>query len=174
MTCSNLLNGIDTWICASCKVDVSSLVIPGQFCNSYISFVSLQIDEFQIWVKEQWEKAKVTMMKSPSKEEKVVDMKAAAQQSRGATWQLSVEATRPPGDGAGAGATGAGAGRPAGAEEGMLFETLPIFYPPSFQEEYSDTSTNAGSKYLPPKHYQKSTSWSIEIRSQARKDSDKM
>jgi hypothetical protein len=77
---------------------------------------------------------KVTMLKSPSKEEKVVDMKAAAQQSRGATWQPSVEATWPPGDGAGAGAAGAaaGAGRPAGAGEAMLFETLPIFYPPHF------------------------------------------
>ncbi len=103
----------------------------------------------------------------------VVDMKAAAKQSRGATWQPSVEATGPPGDGAGAGAAGAGAGGPAGAGEGMLFETLPIFYPPTIQEEYSDTSTDAGSKYLPPKHYQKSTSWSIKTRSQARKASDR-
>ncbi len=108
----------------------------------------------------------------------VVDMKAAAQQSRGATWQPSVEATRPPGDWAGAGAAGAGAGAgaggPAGAGEGMLFETLPIFYPPTIQEEYSDTSTDAGSKYLPPKRYQESTSWSIKTRSQAKKDSDRM
>ncbi len=87
MTHSNLLNGLDTCICTSCKVDMSSLVVPCQICNSYIPFVPLQIDEFQIWVKEQQEKAKVAMMKSPSKEEKVVDMKAAAQQSRGATWQ---------------------------------------------------------------------------------------
>ncbi len=102
-------------------------------------------------------------MKSLSEEEKIVDMKAAAQQSRGATWKPSVEATRPPGDGAGAGATGARAGEPAGAGEGMhmLFETLPIFYLPTFQEEYSDTSTGAGSKYSPPKRYQKSTLWSI-------------
>ena len=152
---------------------MSSLVVPCQFCNSYIPKVPPQIDEFQIWVKEQWEKAKVMMMKSPSKEEKVVDMKAAAQQSRGATWQPSVEAMQPPGDGAGAGATGAGAGGPARAGKGMLFETLPIFYPPTIQEEYSDTSTDAGSKYLSPKSYQKSTSWSIKSRSQARKDLDR-
>ncbi len=63
------------------------------------------VDEFEIWVKEHQEKAKVMIMKSPSKEEKVVDMKAAAQQSGGATWQPSVEATQPPRDGAGAGAT---------------------------------------------------------------------
>ncbi len=59
----------------------------------------------------------MTMMKSPSKEEKDVDMKAATQQSRGATWQPSVEATRPPGDGAGAEAAGAGAGGPAAVHE---------------------------------------------------------
>ncbi len=35
MTRSNLLKGLDTWICTSCKVDVSSLVIPCQICNSY-------------------------------------------------------------------------------------------------------------------------------------------
>ena len=167
MTRSNLLNGLDTWICTSFKVDMSSLVIPCQICNSYIPKVLLTIDEFEIWVKEQREKGNLTMMKA------VVDMKAAAQQSRGATWQPSVEATQPPGDGAGAGATGAGAGGPAGAGEGMLFETFPIFSPPTFQEEYSDTSTDAGSKYLPPKRYQKSTSWSIKTRSQARKDSDR-
>jgi hypothetical protein len=103
----------------------------------------------------------------------VIDMKAATQQSRGATWQPSVEAMQPPGDWTGAGATGAGAGEPAGAGEDMLFETLPIFYPPTIQEEYSDTSTDADSKYLPPKHYQKSTLWSIKTRSQAWKDSDR-
>ncbi len=94
------------------------------------------VDEFEIWVKEQWEKAKVTMMKSPSKEEKVVGMISTTKQSKGVTWQPSVEATRSPGDGAGAGATGAGAGRPAGAGEDMLFETFLIFYPVTFQEEY--------------------------------------
>jgi hypothetical protein len=151
MTLSNLLNGLDTWICTSCKVDVSSLVIPCQICNSYILKVPLMVDEFEIWVKEQRKKENLTMMKV------VVDMKAAAQQSRGATWQPLVEAKEPQGDGAGAGATGAGAGGPAGAQEGVLFETLPIFYPPTIQEEYSDTSTDAGSKYLPPKRYQKST-----------------
>jgi hypothetical protein len=50
----------------------------------------------------------------------------------------------------------------------------PYSTPPTIQEEYSDTSTDLGSKYLPPKHYQKSTSWSIKTRSQARKDSDRM
>ncbi len=64
-------------------------------------------------MKEQQEKGNSTMMKSPSEEEKVVDMKATTQQSRGATWQPSVEAMQPPGDGAGAGAAGAGAGGPA-------------------------------------------------------------
>ncbi len=132
------------------------------------------VDEFEIWVKEQQDKAKVTMMKSPSEEENVVDMKAASHQSRGATWKLSVEATQPPGDGAGAGAAGAGVGGPAGAGEGMLFKKLPIFYPPTFQEEYSDTSTDAGSKYSPPKRYQKSKLWSIKTRIQAMKDSDRM
>jgi hypothetical protein len=66
----------------------------------------------------------------------VVDMKAAAQQSRGATWQPSVETTRPPGDGAGAGAAGAGAGGPAGAGEGMLFKTLPYHRPWYWRESY--------------------------------------
>jgi hypothetical protein len=64
MTCSNLLNGLDTWICTSCKVVVSSLVIPSQICNSYIPKVSLTVDEFEIWVKEQWEKGNLTMMKA--------------------------------------------------------------------------------------------------------------
>jgi hypothetical protein len=72
MTGSNLLNGLDTWICTSCKVDMSSLVIPCQICNSYIPKVPLMVDEFEIWVKEQQEKGNVTMMKA------VVDMKAAA------------------------------------------------------------------------------------------------
>jgi hypothetical protein len=35
-------------------------------------------------------------------------------------------------------------------ERGMFFETFPSFYPPTFQEEYSDTSTDIGSKYSPP------------------------
>jgi hypothetical protein len=56
MTCSNLLNGLDTWICTSCKVDMSSLLIPCQICNSYIPKVLLMVDEFKIWVKEQQEK----------------------------------------------------------------------------------------------------------------------
>jgi hypothetical protein len=72
MTRSNLLNGLDTWICTSCKVDVSSLVIPCQICNSYIPSIPLMVDEFEIWVKEQREKGNSTMMKA------VVDMKAAA------------------------------------------------------------------------------------------------
>jgi hypothetical protein len=37
-------------------------------------------------------------------------------------------------------------------ERGVLFETFSSFYPPTFQEEYSDTFTDAGSKYSPPKH----------------------
>ncbi len=53
-----------------------------------------------------------------------------AQKAATPTQQSSVEAMRPPGDGAGAGATGAGAGGPAGAGEGMLFETFLSFYPP--------------------------------------------
>jgi hypothetical protein len=81
MTHSDLLNGLDTWICTSCKVDMSSLVISCQSCNSYIPKDPLMVDEFEIWVKEQWEKGILTMMKA------VVDMKVAAQQSRGATWQ---------------------------------------------------------------------------------------
>ncbi len=52
MTHSNLLNGLDTWICTSCKVDMSSLVIPCQICNSYIPKAPLMVDEFEIWVKE--------------------------------------------------------------------------------------------------------------------------
>jgi hypothetical protein len=36
-------------------------------------------------------------------------------------------------------------------ERGMLFETFPSFYPPTFQEEYSATSTDVGRKYSPPK-----------------------
>jgi hypothetical protein len=56
----------------------------------------------------------------------------------------------------------------------MLVETLPIFYHPTIQEEFSDTSTDASSKYLPPKRYQNLTSWSIKTKSQARKDSDRM
>jgi hypothetical protein len=65
MTSSNLLNGLDTWIYTSCKVAMSSLVVPCQVCSSYIPKVPLQIDEFEIWVKEQQEKAKAMMMKSP-------------------------------------------------------------------------------------------------------------
>jgi hypothetical protein len=87
MTRSHLLNGLDTWICTSFKVATSSLVVPYQICNSYIPFVHLQIIEFETWVKEQQEKAEVMMMKSPSQEEKVVDMKAATQQSRAAVSQ---------------------------------------------------------------------------------------
>jgi hypothetical protein len=48
MTCFNLLNGRDTWICTSCKVYMSSLVIPYQICNSYIPKVPLTVDEFEI------------------------------------------------------------------------------------------------------------------------------
>jgi hypothetical protein len=95
MTRFHLLNGLDTWICTSCKVAMSSLVVPCQICNSYILLVPLQIDEFEVWVNEQWEKANVRMMKSLTKEETVVDMKAAAQHLKGATWQTSVEAMRP-------------------------------------------------------------------------------
>ncbi len=105
------------------------------------------------------------MMKSPSKEEKVVDKKAATP-----TQQPSDEVTHPPEDGAGVGAAGRGAGGPAEAGEGVLFET---FYPLTFQEGYSDTSTDVGSKYSPPKAYQKSTPWSIKTRHQARKDTDR-
>jgi hypothetical protein len=53
MTCTNLLNGLDTWICTSYKVDMSSLVILCQICNSYIPKVPLTVDDFEIWVKEQ-------------------------------------------------------------------------------------------------------------------------
>jgi hypothetical protein len=44
MTCSNLLNDLDTWICTSCKVDLSSLVILCLICNSYIPIVPLAVD----------------------------------------------------------------------------------------------------------------------------------
>jgi hypothetical protein len=42
--------------------------------------------EYARWMKE-WEKAKATMRKSLSEEEKVVDKEAVTQQSRPATWQ---------------------------------------------------------------------------------------
>ncbi len=129
---------------------MSSLVVPCQFCNSYIPKVPPQIDEFQIWVKEQREKAKVMMMKSPSKEEKVVDMKATAQQSRGATWQPSVEATQPPGDGTGAGAAGAGAGGPAAVDKFEIWvkeqwekATMTMMKSPSDKEKVVDMKTAA-------------------------------
>jgi hypothetical protein len=67
----------------------------------------------------------------------------------------SVEATHPPGDGAGAGATGAGGPARVGEDVEMgdgedgssnLFAT---FIQPTNQEEYSETSTDAGSIYSP-------------------------
>ncbi len=67
----------------------------------------------------------------------------------------SVEATRPPGDGAGAGA--AGAGGPAGLGEDVEMadgedgssNPFATFIQPTNREEYSETSTDAGSIYLP-------------------------
>ncbi len=64
----------------------------------------------------------------------VVDIKAAAQQSRGATWQPSVEATQPPGDGAGAGDAGAGAGGLAGAGRVCFLRYCPYSTPPPFRK----------------------------------------
>jgi hypothetical protein len=65
MTCSHLLNGLDKCICTRCKVDVSSLRVSCQICNSIIPFVPLQIDEYEnfakskgwsipIWMKDNW------------------------------------------------------------------------------------------------------------------------
>jgi hypothetical protein len=74
MTHSHLLNGLDAWICTRCKVDVSSLRVPCQICNSIIPFVPLQIDEYEIfakskgwsiliWMKEQLEKEQLEKAK---------------------------------------------------------------------------------------------------------------
>ncbi len=67
----------------------------------------------------------------------------------------SDEATRPPGDGAGARAAGAGGPARVGEDVEMadgedgssnLFAT---FFQPTNREEYSETSTDAGSIYSP-------------------------
>ncbi len=67
----------------------------------------------------------------------------------------SVEATCPPGDGAGARATGAGG--PAGVGEDVEMadgedgssNPFVTFIQPTNQEEYPETSTDAGSVYSP-------------------------
>jgi hypothetical protein len=41
-----LLNGLDRWICTSCRCEVSSLMVPCQICKSFICFVPLNMDEF--------------------------------------------------------------------------------------------------------------------------------
>ena len=45
-----LLNGLDRWICTSCKIEASSLSARCQGCKSYIPFVPLEIAEFENFV----------------------------------------------------------------------------------------------------------------------------
>ena len=56
-----LLNGLDRWICTSCRGEVSSLMVPCQICKSFIRFVPLDMDEFKKFAKSKgcipcWEK----------------------------------------------------------------------------------------------------------------------
>ncbi len=46
-----LLNGLDRWICTSCRGEVSSLMVPCQICKSFIRFVPLEMDAFKKFAK---------------------------------------------------------------------------------------------------------------------------
>lgn len=56
MTRYNLLSGQDCWICTSCSVIVPSLTMPCGVCNMYISFVPLEMKEFEGFVRGQRKK----------------------------------------------------------------------------------------------------------------------
>ena len=61
LICFYLLNGLDRWICTSCRGEVSSLMVPCQICKSFIRFVPLEMDEFKKFAKSKgcipcWEK----------------------------------------------------------------------------------------------------------------------
>ena len=50
-----LLNGRDFWICTVCEIEVPSLFAPCGDCRKMISFVLLEIGEFEEFVRKQRE-----------------------------------------------------------------------------------------------------------------------
>lgn len=54
-TRSELLNGRDCWICIDCAVEVPSITYPCWKCNKMISFVPLEVEEFEEFVQKQRE-----------------------------------------------------------------------------------------------------------------------
>ena len=54
-TRTELLNGRDYWICTDCAVEVSSITYPCGKCNKMISFVPLEMEEFEEFVHKQRE-----------------------------------------------------------------------------------------------------------------------
>ncbi len=123
---------------------------------------------FQLYTKQIWKAAAAAAPAWQSRQgtwqpRKILPMQRAAIRPEGAepgtqeptVLEPSVEATCPSGDGAGAGA--AGAGGPAGVGEGVEMadgedgssNPVATFIQPTNWEEYSETSTDAGSIYSP-------------------------
>ncbi|KAL9189806.1 hypothetical protein ACHAXT_009481 [Thalassiosira profunda] len=48
-----LLNGRDFWICTRCEIEIPSVASPCGGCNRTISFVPLEIEEFEVFVRKQ-------------------------------------------------------------------------------------------------------------------------
>ena len=58
-TRSELLKGRDFWICIDCEIEIPSLTVPCGKCNKMISFVPLEIGEFEEFIRKQsflWKK----------------------------------------------------------------------------------------------------------------------
>jgi hypothetical protein len=55
-TREELLNGRDCWICIDCSVEVPSITYPCWKCNKLISFVPLDLEEFEHFVQNEREK----------------------------------------------------------------------------------------------------------------------
>ena len=65
-----LLNGRDFWMCTTCGIGVPSLTMPCGKCNKYISFVPLEVREFEEFVKKQMEmKRRADMIAAEQQEE---------------------------------------------------------------------------------------------------------
>ena len=85
-----LLNGRDFWMCTNCAVGVPSLTMPCGKCHKKITFVPLEIEEFEEFVQKQREmkrRADMMMLKrmendSSSEESEEAETKSRSQNSR--------------------------------------------------------------------------------------------